>query len=297
MALTIPLVTDISSKSVGLEIWMSRTVEKAERVQPDWDPEEVHDLRVALRRCRSMADALSEVNPGPGWRKLKRESREVFHALGDLRDTQVERARVKKLGASGDPVRKRMLRWLSLQENQHRNSADQSIDRFDRKEWKKLSRKLPAKAHFFPQGSIVFQRLALARLNEAVELDRQARQRRSSAAWHRLRIGLKNFRYLVENFLPRHYDLWAADLKWMQDVLGYVHDLDVLRRDIPENVSRLDPGIVAPWLERIDRERRSLLQEFLAKSSGPESPWLTWRAGFQWGHTLVTTPLAVRRTA
>jgi CHAD domain-containing protein len=297
MALTIPLSTNISAKSVGFDTWMDRTIERMGCVQPDWDADDVHDLRVALRRCRSMAEALSEVNPGPGWRKLKRESRQLFHALGSLRDVQVERARVKKLSPPGDLLRKQLLRFLSAEERKLRAKADDSIDQFDRKEWKKLARKLTPKARFFPLGSVVFQRLALARLNEAVELHRQAKERRSSAAWHRLRIGLKNFRYLVENFLPERYEAWSADLKWMQDFLGEVHDLDVLRNDIRKHAARLNPQIASQWLEKIDRERKQLLQEFAAKSAGPESPWLTWRAGFHWGHTLIAAPMAIRRTA
>src|SRR5579863_5161733 len=104
MALTFSLPANQAARSVGLEVWMDRVLERAEQVRRTWDIDSVHDLRVALRRCRSMADALSEVNPGPGWRKLKRASRELFHALGALRDTQVKRARVKEFGAPGDPL-------------------------------------------------------------------------------------------------------------------------------------------------------------------------------------------------
>jgi CHAD domain-containing protein len=194
-------------------------------------------------------------------------------------------------------VRKRMLPLLSRREQKQRESAERALDRFDRKEWKKLTRKLPAKARFFPVGSVVFQRLALARLNGAVELYQQARKRRSSVAWHRLRIELKHFRYIVENFLPQRYEVWADDLKRMQDLLGAVHDLDVLRSDIRRHASKLGPGNVAQWIENIERERKAQLQEFLSKTAGAESPWLTWRAGFQWGHALVAASLAQRRTA
>jgi CHAD domain-containing protein len=297
MALTISVPTSISTKNAGLEAWMSRVFEKIENVQPDWNADDVHDLRVALRRCRTMAEALSEVNPGPGWRRLKKASRDIFRILGDLRDTQVERARVKKLASPGDPVRTHMLRVLSGQEAKQQAIAERALDEFDCKEWKKLKRKLASKARFFPPGSVVFQRLALAGLNESVELYRQARERRSTVAWHRLRIGLKNFRYIVENFLPQRYEVWAADLKRMQDLLGDVHDLDVLRGEIRKHTSKLDPVIVTQWMERIESERKTHLQEFLAMTSGHESPWLTWRAGFQWGHTLVAAPFPARRTA
>jgi CHAD domain-containing protein len=297
MALTFSLPAGHSARGTGLDVWMARVLERAERVQPAWDVDDVHDLRVALRRCRTIVEALSEVNPGPGWRKLKRTSRELFHALGGLRDTQLERVRVKKLGPVGDPVRKRMLPLLSRREQKQRESGERALDRFDRKEWKKLTRKLPPKARFFPVGSVVFQRLALARLNGAVELYRRARKRRSSVAWHRLRIELKHFRYIVENFLPQRYEVWADDLKRMQDLLGAVHDLDVLRSDIRRHASKLGPSNVAQWIENIERERKARLQEFLSKTAGAESPWLTWRAGFQWGHALVAASPAQRRTA
>jgi CHAD domain-containing protein len=295
MALTFSLPASHSFKNAGLEVWMDRVLERAEQVSDRWDVDGVHDLRVALRRCRTIADALSEVNPGPGWRKLKRASRELFHELGNLRDAQVLRSRVKKLGPAGDPVRKRMLQMLSRAEKKHHESAEKALDDFDRKEWKKLTRKLISKSRFFPVNSVVYQRLSLTRLNEVVETYQQARRRPSSVAWHRLRIGLKNFRYLVENFLPQRYENWSDDLKRMQDLLGDVHDLDVLRQQVRRNSAKLNPALVAEWIERIDRERKAHLQEFLARTTGPESPWFTWRAGFQWGHVLVASSTGERR--
>ena len=48
------------------------------------------------------------------------------------------------------------------------------------------------------------------------------------AGFHRLRITIKRFRYIVENFLPLQHAAWSDDLKHIQDLLGDVHDLDVL---------------------------------------------------------------------
>ncbi len=225
-----------------------------------------------------MADALGEIAPGSGWRRVKKESRELFDVLGDLRDTQVERGWVKRLAPSGDAARRHMLRLLSRQERKHRAEAARALDEFDAKGWRKLARKLAPKAAEFPLESIVFQRLALERLNEAVELYQRARKGRSRVAWHRLRIGVKRFRYIVENFLPQRYEAWAPELKRMQDSLGEVHDLDVLRIEIRRRCDGLEESVPAALLKRIEKERMARLQEFRARVSEPSSPWHVWRA-------------------
>jgi len=297
MAQTLSMPKSLPSKVAGFEVWMDRALDRTQQVAREWDADDIHDLRVALRRCRTMAEALDEVNPCPGWRKLKKCSRDLFHALGDLRDVQVERDWLKRLAPSGNPVRKHMLRLLLVEERLHRSKAEQALDAFDRKGWKKLARKLAPKAQFFPLESVVFQRLALARLNEAAELFQKARKSRATVAWHRLRIGVKRFRYVVENFLPQRSEVWGDDLRRMQDLLGDLHDMDVLRAKVRRSASRLNAAAIAQWNERIDAKRKACLEEFLQMSAGPNSPWLAWRAGFQWGHALVAASVPVRRTA
>jgi CHAD domain-containing protein len=291
MAHSIPISRGDTARLIGLEVWMERVLLKAEDARRGWNADAVHDLRVALRRCRTMAEALSEVNPGSGWRKMKKASRGLFHTLGVLRDTQVEKEWVRKLGAPDDPIRRYMLRALSLEERKHREAAEQALGRFDRKEWRRWSKKLAHKAQFFPLESVVFQRLALASLNESVELYQRARKGRSRVAWHRLRIGLKRFRYIVENFLPQRYEAWGEDLRHMQDLLGDVHDLDVLRIEIRRRCAKRDPAAPAAWLEKIDTERKARLDELHSKTNDKEFLWLAWRGGLQGGNTIQAVSL------
>src|SRR5580700_12133070 len=117
IAHAVALPSETPAKRIGLDVWMNRALQLAEEVQNGWKTREVHDLRVALRRCRTMADALSEVNPDRGWRKLKKDSRELFHALGELRDTHVEQEWLKELSAGDDPVRKHLLKILAQAES------------------------------------------------------------------------------------------------------------------------------------------------------------------------------------
>jgi len=267
---------------------MNRVLEMADQVGDKWDSDVVHDLRVALRRCRTMADALSEVNPSPGWKKLKKSTRDLFQALGELRNTQVAKEWVKKLSAAKDPLRKRLLKALDEKEKEEQKIAEKALAEFDLKEWKKWSRKFPPKAAFFPVESVVFQRLALAKLNEAVELYQRAKKVRTGIAWHRVRIGLKSFRYILENFLPARYEHSSKELKRMQDILGEVHDLDVLRPLVRKRASGMDPKIKADWLAKLEKERKSRLEEFRTNTIDKESYWAFWHKGLEWGHNLKT---------
>jgi CHAD domain-containing protein len=301
MAVSIPLGVPVSHKSIGLETWMARVLELSQKVEDSWDADTVHDLRVAIRRCRTMADVLSEVNPSSGWRKLKKASRNLFHQLGLLRDVQVEREWLKKLAPAGNPARKLLVDHLAQREKQYKKSSRVALGQFDRKEWKKWQRKLPEKARFFPLESVVYQRLALARLNEVAELYQAARKGRSRMAWHRLRIGLKRFRYTVENFLPQRSEVWIEDLKRLQDLLGEVHDLDVLRSEILRLRPSLNAEIKKVSLTEIEELRKPRLTDVCGHLSEKDSLLLTWRAGFGWSHTLrsapATSPAAVASSA
>jgi CHAD domain-containing protein len=283
------LPSETPAKRIGLDVWMNRVLELGEEVQNGWKSREVHDLRVALRRCRTMADALSEVNPDRGWRGLKKESRGLFHALGALRDTQVEQEWLKKLSAPGDQVRMHMLKVLGQAQKEHRAKARRALEDFDRKDWRKSVQKLRGKAQFFPLDSVVFQRLALTRLNEAGELFERARRGRSRIAWHRLRIGLKGFRYTLENFMPQRYEPWSEDLKRIQDLLGEVHDLDLLRSVIRRQSAKLAEADVLRWFERIEQARRERLEKFRSVVTSKGSLWLLWRAGFQGIHVVQSS--------
>jgi hypothetical protein len=108
-----------------------------------------------------------------------------------------------------------------------------------------------------------------------------------------LRIGIKRFRYIVENFLPTEHAVWADDLKHMQDLLGEVHDLDVLWatalscRVLPDETSRKS------WHERITHERTTRIDEYRHRTAGAESLWTAWRAGLPQGKQIQE--IATRR--
>lgn len=293
-------IAGIRPHRAGLKDWMDCVLQRVEKVQPEFETDAVHDLRVALRRCRTMAVVLREVTPNSNWRKIKKLSREVFHSLGALRDLQVQRTWVKKLTSPRETGRNSLLRRFREREASVRKDARRALKSFDVKQWHKLAQRIESESTFFPPESVVFQRLALKQLEESIaEYGSAKRSRGGSLAWHQARIELKKFRYIVENFLPQRYQAWSADLKNVQDLLGDVHDLDVLRQAM-RSLSKKSPWPGDPEIaRRIAEVRKERVAAVIAKLSGPNSPFEKWRSGFHHGRPLVAAsfPLPQRRTA
>src|SRR5215472_5438776 len=124
----------------GLSYWMERVLKELEKVRTSPDPDAVHDLRVAIRRCRSVAAVMQEVDPDPAWREMKKLGKKLFHQLGELRDTQVLEEWTKRLSSETDPVRQMLLDNFGKKESELRETALRVAEKFDDKAWRKQER-------------------------------------------------------------------------------------------------------------------------------------------------------------
>jgi exopolyphosphatase/guanosine-5'-triphosphate,3'-diphosphate pyrophosphatase len=271
---------------------MQRVLKEASRVQRDFPVEAVHDLRVSLRRCRSIASGLAEIDADPIWSEVNRASRKLFRRLGALRDLQVLQAWVAKLATEEDPVRQSLLEVFAAREPKLKVETAKALETFDRRQWLLWSRTLPERTRRLALDGLVAQHLGLQGLEEARGLHRRALRNRSAAAWHALRMCVKRFRYTVENFLPERHVQWGADLKRIQDLLGEVHDLDVLLNTLPEAGAALDDTAAERWRAAIEKERNGRLDEYRARMAGRRSLWSVWRAGLPTGERLEAAALA-----
>ncbi len=323
-----PLKT--SAKTTGLRYWMLRVLEECARVASDFSADPVHDLRVSLRRCRSMADGLMAMDPDPDWKAMKKAGKQLFRSLGELRDIQIMMEWIDRLHpatvgrtllsvsdhpvrsdndnssspeettpryesqqSARDPAAHALLGILRDRESEQKHKARAALEAFDAKQWKQWSKSLPQRAAHIRPGGAVFKHLALERWTAARDLHNRAMRNRSQVAFHTLRIGIKRFRYIVENFLPVEHKAWSNDLKHMQDLLGEVHDLDVLWatalacRVFPDEDSR------KRWHARIIGERTRRIDEYRKTMVGPDSLWNVWRAGLPQGKQIQA--IATRR--
>jgi len=257
---------------------MERVLEECDRAGAGFAPDPVHDLRVGLRRCRSMVDGLMAMDPDPAWKQMKKAGKRLFKSLGELRDVHVMEAWVHHFDVPGDPVASKLFEFLAMRETHLKQLAAQALQEFDRKQWRKWSISLPRRAGRLRPGSLIFKHLALERWVEAHELQRRALRNRSQVAWHNLRIGIKRFRYIVENFLPEQHTLWGVDLKKLQDLLGEVHDLDVLWSTAQQANAFSDDAARSQWHARIREEREQRIKSYRDKMVGKTTLWQAWRA-------------------
>lgn len=257
---------------------MHRVPEECERAGSGLAADPVHDLRVALRRCRSMADGLMAIDPDPAWKDMKKAGKTLFRSLGDLRDLHVMMDWVQKLAPPDDPETLALLALLAKRELEQKLTAGEAIRNFDIRQWNKWSRELPRRAARVKPGSLVFKHLALERWTEAHDLHRRAMRTRSQVALHQLRIGIKRFRYIVENFLPQQHEAWSSELKNLQDLLGDVHDLDVLWATAIEVNAFASTESRARWQAIVFEARDKRVERYHALMVGEQSRWQAWRA-------------------
>lgn len=194
----------------------------------------IHDLRVSLRRSRSLADALMSVDADSVWRKLDKRARKLFKRLGKLRTTQVTIDWAKRMIPDSDPLHGRLLQRLEHEEQRQKILATEALQDFDRKRWTKWVRTLPKKAAPVLQDRPLCLGLSMLRLEDLQKAHHLSAQSREVEDLHRTRIRLKRFRYTVEHFLPDFYEEWEADLKQLQDVLGEMNDLFELDKAMDE---------------------------------------------------------------
>lgn len=307
------------AKVTGLRYWMERVLEECENVSANFGADPVHDLRVCLRRGRSLADGIMALDPDPDWKAMKKAGKRLFQRLGALRDIQVMTEWIEKLnpdgevagrnaadadgavqesksgGTNADETRaaRALLEILHQREGEQQKEAKAALEEFDRKQWRQWSKTLPVRAGRIRPGSALFKHLALERWVAARQLHNRALRNRSKVAFHSLRIGIKRFRYIVENFLPAEHKAWSRDLKEIQDVLGEVHDLDVLWSTALGCGVFADAASRSLWHERIVSERIRRIEDYRAKMVGPDSLWQVWRAGLPQGKQIGA--LATRR--
>ena len=274
---------------------MRRVTALSDRTASTLDSQDVHRLRVAIRRCRSFASILEEVDPDPAWPRMRRLCRRLFHLLGGLRDAQVAAHWIDKLSLPEDSARATMHRVIEGRAASSSDGVRHALEHFDRREWKALARTLEHRAGNIVPNSQAAQCLVLERYAAVSRLHEAAMRIATPAAWHELRVAVKRLRYGVETVLPARLGEWDKGLRRIQDLLGEIHDLDLLDALLEEG-SAAPVDQVASLRHSLTVARTSRVDEYRQRTTGAASVLETWRHGLPRG-ARVASAVAARLNA
>lgn len=233
------------------------------RVAHEWTADSIHDLRVACRRYRSALRAFLPFLDEAAGRTLATALKEFMRAFNDLRDLDVQLELLAEQPPAERPTVRRAVAGLVDLFRARKQRLDEELKEFVRTHGRVGTLPLPAlRPEPLPTLTEGVRTVLAAELQEAVS-------RARAIAWdlpettveplHDLRIQFKRLRYAVELFAPflgQEAPGLLKVCKHVQDLLGWIHDLDALaaaltrlwRRQIRER-ERLARRLVRdlPW--------------------------------------------------
>jgi CHAD domain-containing protein len=206
------------------------------------DPEAVHQARVATRRLRA---ALPLVTSGSRRRSLERRVRRLTRVLGPLRELDVALAMLSDLHREGGVSDGAFAVLRDSLASERRTVLAHVLKRIDVNTVEKLRRRAVAAARDAeePRGRGAAKYASAARSRAGRRADRlRAVVERASGMYlpdrlHDIRIATKKLRYTLEmsrpragarTRSPRTLAGQIALLKRVQELLGRIHDLEVL---------------------------------------------------------------------
>ena len=251
-----------------------------ETVASTYDPEDIHDLRVASRRLREGLSLFRTSYPADRISRLRATVRKITNFLGELRNVDECLAFLREEAVELGPAYAVELAGCIDRYFASRLKARKQLKRDLRKIKPATFRKYfvrtihapylfdPPTGGDDPFRSIDdFARESIdQRLAAVVSLVPEARIPEQAACQHRLRIAVKHYRYRIEvlsPFLDDGYRKDHAHVKDYQDILGRIHDLDVFVELIRE--MGLSEGTEAAIAGLLRAKREASFNAFCSK--------------------------------
>lgn len=240
------------------------------------DVEAVHDMRVAVKRLRETTRLFR-----PAWGK-RRAARHLAHleqlndGLGTIRELDVLLQGLEDL-ASRDNGLAEGLQPLTAKVTTERQAADEGLSAvldntlsFLQQDFRELIHDRPPKRRRIWKSPFVeLARGAVAQRLEAVlALEPAAREPDAERDFHRMRIAVKKLKYALEPILktlPKPARRIYKPVAQLQELMGLVHDADVLRHVLAQaRDDTLAPQVADQALALVAEDRQRLHSETLA---------------------------------
>jgi len=225
--------------------------------------DEVHDLRVAIRRFRRILDVLRPCFPPGEAKQIERALKKIISRAGDVRDIDIALKLTGKIEPADESP---SVLVQKLQED--RTNAAAALH-------KVLSREGPQKAPKSPSSPTAFSAIPMDRLARRILpamaaehlrcVHKAARTSPSDKKIHEVRIEARNFRYTLECFAPIYGAELAIILEQLEDVqdrLGAMHDCAIAREMIREIVSGIKSPAKKQTLDALKKRRKKKEKKF-----------------------------------
>ena len=251
--------------------------------QKEFSEETVHELRVATRRLMAQIVMVSFVTPGKAADKTRRVLKRRLKALGELRDTHVQRLFIERHLARF-PGLFLVRDFLQRRERRLEKAAAAKVKAFKARKLEALILKLGDRLASRPSWAGRPDRLlnvvvgATGQAFAEVVRRRQAIDPAEPGTIHRTRIAFKKFRYMVESLSPDLTGLEKRDLRalaYYQRRMGNLQDLEVMQQCITAYVAG-DPGreaVLRPFVRYLKARRARALRGFLASADDLFAFW------------------------
>jgi CHAD domain-containing protein len=225
------------------------------------DPEYLHQLRVGIRRLRSMLRACRRLVRGAEAERLDRRLRAALDAFGAARDWDVFEA------SCTQPVLRRRVRARALaarrgartmaRSAQFRFMPDAALAWARGRPWRKRANAGEPLAAFAPR--------ALERLHRRAAEAAEGIDWQDAAQRHRLRIRVKRLRYATESLAAAWPEPAMAPflkkLRGLQEILGELNDIEVQRRLLAEAAGVAKLRAADAWRRSLVKRERALIEK------------------------------------
>ena len=221
-------------------------VSKFQEMEKETTPDEIHDKRVILRRIFPILTAF-DINPS----KVK-NGEKTFKLFGKLRDIQVQ---IEKLDTP-EPY-PQLIEYLQFLKEQELKLKEK-VSKFSKKKelkYPKIKKKKKVDTKRIKTKAIQQLNILTEKIQSLINFD--------LIEIHKIRIEFKKYRYLVEvlNYIENIVEQKLEEMKHYQDVLGEIHDYDVLIKGIKKYYKKKkleDPVDV----DDLDKEQNTLEEKF-----------------------------------
>ncbi|HEY8080133.1 MAG TPA: CHAD domain-containing protein [Labilithrix sp.] len=236
----------------------------APRVVADADDEAIHDLRVAIRRLRTLLKMSRKLFGRWHADVVRRAFADVMRATGELRDEEVLEETLEVVSAEPSFVA-----WLGARKARERKLRRAVVARLERGDLDRARLLLKALLVFpVPPKSDIelarFARRVVDRAHRGVETKRDVAPD-DALGLHELRIAYKELRYSIEllsEALPIDQRAMLEPATVFQKRLGEIHDADVAI-EVVRQAKKLPEGVRDAALAALAELREKRLKKYL----------------------------------